>query len=73
MRLCRKSGCSVAGAASCSFNYTTSEIWITKLRRDPEPTCYDLCEDHADRFVAPIGWTLHDQRGGAAAAGPLAS
>jgi hypothetical protein len=73
MRLCRKSGCSDPGAASCYFSYDSREIWITELRLDPEPTCYDLCEDHAHRFGAPIGWTLHDLRGAAESAGPLAS
>jgi hypothetical protein len=62
MRWCRKSGCSQVAGASCEFNYATREIWIMTLRLDPDPTCYDLCQDHAERFVAPVGWTLHDQR-----------
>jgi uncharacterized protein DUF3499 len=62
VRWCRKTGCSQVAAASCEFNYTTREIWISELRHDPDPTCYDLCQEHAERFVAPIGWTLHDQR-----------
>jgi len=73
MRWCRKSGCSQVGAASCEFNYTTREIWIAPLHHDPDPTCYDLCEDHAGRFVAPVGWTIHDLRKRSEAAGPLAS
>lgn len=63
MRWCRKTGCSRTAAASCEFNYATREIWITGLAIDPDPTCYDLCGDHAEHFVAPVGWTLHDQRG----------
>jgi hypothetical protein len=73
MRWCRKTGCSQVGAASCEFNYTSREIWITELRHDPDPTCYDLCEGHADRFVAPVAWTLHDTRGQADDAGAVAS
>jgi hypothetical protein len=32
------------------------------LSVDPQPGSYDLCEDHADRLVAPLGWTLTDIR-----------
>lgn len=73
MRWCRKTGCSQVGAASCEFNYTTREIWITELNLDPDPTCYDLCEEHAERFVAPVGWVLHDTRATPGAADQVAS
>jgi hypothetical protein len=62
MRHCRKSGCRGEAAATCSFNYPLRQIWIAPLSYDPEPGSYDLCEDHAARFVAPIGWTLSDLR-----------
>jgi hypothetical protein len=38
------------------------QVWIAPLSVDPQPGSYDLCEDHADRLVAPLGWTLSDIR-----------
>jgi hypothetical protein len=62
MRHCAKSGCRAEAVATSSFNYPLKQIWIAHLTFDPEPGAIDLCEDHADRFVAPIGWTLNDLR-----------
>lgn len=68
MRWCRKTGCSRPAAASCSFNYPSSHVWITPLLVDPDPGSYDLCEDHASRLVAPVGWELEDLRSAATGA-----
>lgn len=71
MRSCRKSGCSGQAAAMCSFNYSARQIWITPLRDDPDPASYDLCDEHATRFVAPIGWMIQDLRHSPEPAGTL--
>ena len=62
MRICKKSSCSREGAATCSFHYPLQQVWISPLSDDPQPGSYDLCAEHADNFVAPLGWTLTDLR-----------
>ena len=62
MRLCRKQGCATEASATCSFNYALGHVWIGPLAFDPEPGTYDLCDEHAARFVAPRGWVLSDLR-----------
>lgn len=75
MRICAKTGCSKEAVATCSFHYPMRQVWIAVLSSDPQPGSYDLCEDHADRLVAPLGWTLNDVRyqQGSASARHLAS
>jgi hypothetical protein len=68
MRHCQKVGCRGEAVATFSFNYPMRQVWIGPLTFDPTPGTYDFCEDHADRFVAPIGWTLEDLRYGAKSA-----
>ncbi len=62
MRLCRKIGCAEEAASTCAFNYPDRQVWIGPLLFEPEPGSYDLCEGHADRFVAPVGWMISDLR-----------
>jgi hypothetical protein len=62
MRFCAKTGCAHEAVATCSFHYPLKQVWIAPLSVDPQPGSYDLCEDHADRIVAPLGWTLTDIR-----------
>ncbi len=62
MRNCKKTGCGGEAAATCTFHYPLQQVWISPLSPDPQPGSYDLCLDHADRFVAPIGWSLTDLR-----------
>jgi hypothetical protein len=62
MRLCRKIGCAEEAASTCTFNYPDRQVWIGPLLFEPEPGSYDLCEDHANRFVAPVGWMISDLR-----------
>lgn len=62
MRLCRKIGCAEEAVATCSFNYPERKIWIGPLLFEAQPGSYDLCEHHADHFVAPRGWDLSDLR-----------
>ena len=64
MRLCAKTGCAGDAVATVSFHYPLRQVWIAPLSLDPEPGSIDLCEHHADRFVAPLGWTLSDIRNG---------
>lgn len=54
-----------------SFNYAARQVWIRPLSTEPDPASYDLCEDHAGRFVAPMGWELSDLRTSTEPAGTL--
>jgi hypothetical protein len=69
MRHCRKTGCALDAAATCSFHYPLRQVWIAPLSFDAQPGAYDLCRDHADRLVVPIGWTLTDIRSAEPSAG----
>jgi hypothetical protein len=62
VRICKKTGCGVDAAATCTFHYPLSQVWISPLVPEVQPGAVDLCLDHADRMVAPLGWTLTDLR-----------
>ena len=47
-----------------AFAYDASLVWLEDLTGPVVPGAgYALCETHADRFTAPVGWTLLDRRG----------
>ncbi len=62
VRICKKTGCGEEAAATCTFHYPLQQVWISPLALEPQPGAYDLCIEHADRMVAPLGWTLTDLR-----------
>ena len=62
-RLCARPGCGESAAASLTFQYATSTVWLDDLGAE-EPHSIDLCARHADRLAAPKGWTGHDRRAG---------
>lgn len=62
MRLCTKTACPNAAVASCAFNYADRLVWISPLHRDPDPSHYDLCQEHAHALRVPKGWSLDDRR-----------
>jgi len=57
-----KPRCGQPAGATCTFHYPLSQVWISHLVVDAQPGALDLCVDHADRLVAPLGWTLTDLR-----------
>jgi len=61
MRSCSRTGCRWPAAASLSFRYASSQVWLLDLA-DPDPSLYDLCPHHADALVVPRGWERVDQR-----------
>lgn len=60
-RRCGKPGCTAPAAASLSFRYATSEVWILDLA-EPHPSRYDLCRPHAEQLTVPRGWERVDER-----------
>ncbi len=61
MRSCIKTGCRWPAAATLSYRYTTSEVWLSDLGED-HPATHDLCPHHADDLRVPRGWALVDER-----------
>lgn len=62
MRSCSKTACPREASASCAFNYAARTVWLSQLRRDPDPNVYDLCDEHAASLRVPKGWSLTDER-----------
>lgn len=47
-----------------SFDYQAAAIWLDDFTGPIEPlTGYAMCEAHASRTIAPVGWILTDRRG----------
>jgi hypothetical protein len=62
LRTCRRTGCRWPAAASLSYRYATSQVWLLDLSPEPDPSLYDLCPHHADHTTVPRGWERVDQR-----------
>jgi len=61
-RSCARPTCSVAAAATMSYDYDAQIVWIEDLHPEAHPMTHDLCAQHADRSTPPSGWELRDQR-----------
>jgi hypothetical protein len=62
-RLCSRPACAEPAAATLTYRYDLSAVWIDDLTAEREPHGYDLCERHATRCSVPHGWHLDDRRG----------
>lgn len=49
--------------ATLTYVYADSTAVLGPLATYAEPHCYDLCELHAGRLVAPRGWDVVRQQG----------
>ncbi|HEV2087627.1 MAG TPA: DUF3499 domain-containing protein, partial [Cryptosporangiaceae bacterium] len=58
LRRCTRNGCSRAAVATLTYMYAESTAVIGPLATAAEPHTYDLCEPHAGRLTAPVGWDL---------------
>jgi hypothetical protein len=61
-RQCSRPGCAETAAATLTYRYDLSSVWIDELAPEREPHGYDLCRLHADRCRPPNGWHLEDRR-----------
>ncbi|MCH7788519.1 MAG: DUF3499 family protein [Acidobacteria bacterium] len=61
-RHCARSGCNTTSAATLSYDYAASMVWIEHLHLDSHPMTHDLCVHHADTTTVPVGWELRDVR-----------
>jgi hypothetical protein len=69
-RRCSKNGCSQPAVATLTYVYKESTAVIGPLAVSHEPHTYDLCEGHAERLTAPVGWDLVRAEGDWAASPP---
>jgi hypothetical protein len=61
-RQCSRTTCAQPAAATLTYRYGHSHVWIDSLAVEREPHSYDLCEQHADTLSAPQGWRVDDRR-----------
>jgi uncharacterized protein DUF3499 len=62
VRKCSKTGCGGPAVATLTYAYADSTAVVGPLATSSEPHSYDLCEAHALRLTAPLGWDIvrHD-------------
>jgi uncharacterized protein DUF3499 len=63
VRACSKNRCSQPASATVEIRYGPREVVLFDLPGEHDPNHLELCHEHADRLVPPIGWALHDVRG----------
>ena len=57
-RLCSKNFCALPASATLTYVYADQEAVVGPLSAVREPHTYDLCQTHADRLTAPVGWRV---------------
>ncbi|HEY3263278.1 MAG TPA: DUF3499 domain-containing protein, partial [Pseudonocardiaceae bacterium] len=58
VRKCSRTGCPNAAVATLTYAYADSTAVVGPLASYDEPHSYDLCERHALRLTAPLGWEV---------------
>lgn len=69
-RQCSRNGCSLGAVATLTYVYADSTAVVGPLAAFAEPHSYDLCEEHALKLTAPLGWDLVRAEGDLEAPGP---
>jgi hypothetical protein len=55
--------CAEPGGIVMSFDYLDATAWLDDLTAPVDPgSAYPMCDDHAEAFTPPVGWTLVDRR-----------
>ena len=57
-RRCSRPGCRQDAVYTLTYVYRDSTAVVGPLAAYTEPHCYDLCEGHAGRLTAPLGWDV---------------
>ena len=57
-RCCSRTACKHPPVYTLTYVYRDSTAVLGPLAAYVEPHCYDLCEKHAGRLVAPRGWDV---------------
>jgi hypothetical protein len=58
MRRCSRTACHRPAVATLTYVYSDSTAVLGPLATYAEPHAYDMCEVHAQRLSAPMGWEL---------------
>jgi hypothetical protein len=58
LRCCSRTACKQTPVYTLTYVYRDSTAVLGPLAAYVEPHCYDLCEKHAGRLVAPRGWDV---------------
>ena len=45
-----------------TLRYDEREVLVGAVSAEPDPRLVDLCSEHAERLVPPIGWRIVDLR-----------
>jgi hypothetical protein len=61
-RHCVRPGCGAIAEATLTYHYASRTAWLDELDGQPDPSSYELCGQHADRFTVPLGWNREDRR-----------
>jgi hypothetical protein len=54
--------CGHEPVVTVSLRYAERTVLIEELRSERDPNLLDLCREHADRLMAPVGWAIRDRR-----------
>jgi Protein of unknown function (DUF3499) len=57
-RRCSRPGCKQDAVCTLTYVYRDSTAVLGPLAAYVEPHCYDLCDGHAGRLTAPLGWDV---------------
>ncbi|MEJ5928386.1 DUF3499 domain-containing protein [Corynebacterium sp. H128] len=57
-RRCSRPGCGKPAVATLTYAYAESTAVIGPLAPAAEPHSWDLCEEHAAKITAPLGWEM---------------
>ncbi|MCW2615046.1 MAG: hypothetical protein JWN08_2040 [Frankiales bacterium] len=57
-RRCSRTACARPAVATLTYVYADRAAVVGPLAVHAEPHCYDLCEEHATRLTAPLGWEV---------------
>jgi hypothetical protein len=58
LRKCTRLSCGKTAMATLTYVYAESTAVLGPLATVAEPHCYDLCEVHARKLTAPLGWEI---------------
>jgi hypothetical protein len=58
IRQCSKTACVRPATATLTYVYAEQTAVLGPLATFAEPHSYDLCEEHATRLTAPLGWDV---------------
>ncbi len=58
VRRCSRTACAQPAVATLTYVYADRAAVVGPLAVHAEPHCYDLCDQHANRLTAPLGWEV---------------